>query len=142
MATLQISRPVLLDSDNTSLSELVILLRLVLALVLGAVIGFEREWRDRPAGLRTHMLTALASSVFAILTIEIHHTVAREAGNNNSDPIRIIEAVTAGAVGVACGLGFYVVASVATLLAAFVLAVMRRLEHQIGVKGPIDDGGE
>ena len=171
MATLQISRPVLLDSDNTSLSELVILLRLVLALVLGAVIGFEREWRDRPAGLRTHMLTALAAAVFAILTIEIHHRVALDAGDNNSDPIRIIEAVTAGvaflaagaifiskgdvkglttgagmwlagAVGVACGLGFYVVASVATLLAAFVLAVMRRLEHQIGVKGPIDDGGE
>lgn len=157
----------MLDSDNTSLSELVIILRLILALGLGAVIGFEREWRDRPAGLRTHMLTALAACVFAILTLEIHAGVIRENASTNADPIRIIEAVTAGvaflaagaiffskgdvhglttgagmwlagAVGVACGLGFYVVGVVATLLAAFVLAAMRRLEHRIGVKGPID----
>ena len=36
-------------------------------------IGFEREWRDRPAGLRTHILVCVAAATFAILTIEIVH---------------------------------------------------------------------
>ena len=60
----------MLDSVSAGLSELVIALRLVLAAGLGGVIGFERERRDRPAAVRTHMLTALA--IFTILTFEIH----------------------------------------------------------------------
>ena len=52
---------------------LVIVARLLLAAIFGAAIGFEREWRDRPAGLRTHVLVCVAAATFAVLTIEIVH---------------------------------------------------------------------
>ncbi len=51
----------------------VIAARLLLATLFGAAIGFEREWRNRPAGLRTHILVCVAAATFAILTIEIVH---------------------------------------------------------------------
>ena len=50
----------------------VIVARLLLAALLGAAIGFEREWRNRPAGLRTHILVCVAAATFAVLTVEIH----------------------------------------------------------------------
>jgi len=158
------------DSLSTTMPEAVIALRLALATVLGGAIGFERERRDRPAGLRTHMLTALAAAVFTILTFEIHAHLAQGPGGTNADPIRIIEAVTAGvaflaagaifrskgdvhglttgagmwlagAIGVACGAGYYILAVMATLLAAFILAALRRLEHQLGIKDADGDDG-
>lgn len=46
-------------------------MRLVLAAFVGSVLGFEREWRSRPAGLRTHILVALACAIMAMITIEI-----------------------------------------------------------------------
>jgi putative Mg2+ transporter-C (MgtC) family protein len=77
--------------------------RLVLAAVLAALLGWDREERDRPAGIRTYMLVALAAAVFTILTFEIHRGVAASASGANSDPIRIIEAVTAGVAFLAAG---------------------------------------
>ena len=44
------------------------LFRLALAAALGGVIGFERELRDREAGLRTHMLVCLGSALFTIVS--------------------------------------------------------------------------
>ncbi len=43
---------------------------IVLAAVLGGVIGMEREWHGHPAGLRTNILVALGSCLFTILSIE------------------------------------------------------------------------
>jgi putative Mg2+ transporter-C (MgtC) family protein len=151
------------DPDNTTLSEGVIAARLLLAVGLGAVIGFEREQMARPAGLRTHMLTALAAALFTIITMEIHAGVQRESAGQNTDPIRIIEAVTAGvaflaagaifrsqgdvkglttgagmwlagAIGVACGVGYGILAVMATVLAAIILVAVRWLETYAGRK--------
>jgi len=47
--------------------------RLVLALILGCVIGFEREWRQRTAGMRTNTLVALGSALFVL---EGYHVLA------------------------------------------------------------------
>ena len=47
-------------------SELEIVGRLVLAVVLGGVIGMERELNDHPAGLRTHISVALGAALFTI----------------------------------------------------------------------------
>ena len=44
----------------------VVVARLLLAALFGAAIGFEREWRNRPAGLRTHILVCVAAATFAI----------------------------------------------------------------------------
>jgi putative Mg2+ transporter-C (MgtC) family protein len=72
----------------------VIAARLALATVLGAAVGLEREWRQRPAGLRTHILVCLAAALVAILTIEIAHLSYFESDRVRIDPLRSIEAVT------------------------------------------------
>lgn len=93
----------LLESGRASLPAWEIGFRLALAALLGAVIGFDREVRDRPAGLRTHMLIALAAATFTLLTLELFEEVKQEAGRVTADPIRIIEAVTAGVAFLAAG---------------------------------------
>jgi hypothetical protein len=45
-----------------------LMLRVVLAFVLGGLIGYEREMIERPAGLRTHMLVAAGSAIFTTLS--------------------------------------------------------------------------
>jgi putative Mg2+ transporter-C (MgtC) family protein len=134
-------------------------LRLFVATILGAVIGFDRELRNRPAGLRTHMIMSLAAGLFTILTLELHAQVSRQSASG-SDPIRIIEAITvgvsflaagtiiqsgrnvqglttgagmwlAGAVGLACGLERYGLAILGAALALFILAVLIPLESWI-----------
>ena len=49
--------------------ELIQCFRVLLALILGAVIGFERELYGRPAGLRTHMLVCAASSLAVLVSV-------------------------------------------------------------------------
>ncbi len=46
--------------------------RIAMALVLGAVIGFERQWHRRPAGLRTNALVAVGSAGFVIISALMH----------------------------------------------------------------------
>lgn len=132
--------------------------RLLAATVMGGVIGLDREAKDRPAGLRTHMLTSLAAALFTVLTLELHADVNARDPNASTDPLRIIEAVTAGvaflaagaiihgrgrvqglttgagmwlagAVGVACGSAHYLLAVVALVLATIVLAMLKPLER-------------
>jgi putative Mg2+ transporter-C (MgtC) family protein len=138
----------------------VIAARLALATVLGALIGFEREWSNHPAGLRTHILVALAAAAFTIIGIEIVHSSQFEAEGSRLDPLRLIEAVTAGvaflaagtiifargrikglttgaglwlagAIGLAAGLGFWQIAGLATVLAVAVLALLHPLEKAL-----------
>lgn len=138
----------------------VIAARLALATVLGAVIGFEREWRNQPAGLRTHILVALAAACFTIIGIEIVHTTQFNDEGARQDPLRLIEAVTAGvaflaagtiivargrikglttgaglwlagAIGLAAGLGFWQIAAFATVLAVIVLGFLYPLEKVV-----------
>lgn len=148
---------------STWLSFYVVAARLALAALLGGVIGFEREWRERPAGLRTHILVCLAAAIVAVLSIEITHSSYFDGDNVRIDPIRLIEAVTAGvaflaaglivfakgevhglttgagmwlagAIGLACGLGFWGIAVYATVLALIVLVLLRLLERKLNMK--------
>ena len=141
----------------------VIAARLTLATLLSAIIGFEREWRNHPAGLRTHILVGLAAAAFAILGIEIVHSSQFEGDASRLDPLRLIEAVTAGvaflaagtiifargeikglttgaglwlagAIGLAAGLGFWQIAGFGTLLAVVVLGLMHPIEKAIVVE--------
>ena len=145
----------------------VILSRLIGASFLGALIGWERESKSRPAGLRTHTLTALAAAVFTVITTEIVHSPLLSGEKVTVDPIRVIEAVTAGvaflaagtiihargrvqglttgatmwlagAVGVACGMGYFIVAALAT---GICLLVAIGLYHFSG-DGSVDSGRE
>jgi len=126
-------------------------LRIVLALLLGAVVGFEREWAARPAGLRTHMMVAAGAAIF---------TVAVIYGFPGSDTSRIAAQVVTGigflgagtilrtesgvrglttaagiwfvaAVGVLAGAGLYVLSVLATVVVVAVMALLRRPEKAI-----------
>lgn len=72
-----------------------ILIRLSLAVFLGGLIGFEREQQNHPAGLRTHILVCLGSSMIMLLSI---YGFAEFAGEPNVriDPARLATAVITG----------------------------------------------
>lgn len=78
--------------------QLQILAYVVLAMLLGAVIGIDREIADKPAGLRTHMLVCGASTLLVSLGDIMVRYFDQNLPNNmlQSDPIRIIEAVITG----------------------------------------------
>lgn len=151
----------LLSDLRTQIPEGQIFLRLALATLLGAVIGIDRELRHHAAGLRTHMLISAAAALFTILTLELYHEVRADVDDRvTADPIRIIEAVTAGvaflaagaiiqgrgtvrglttgagvwlagAIGVACGLGRFTIALMAMILALVVLSLFHFVEKRL-----------
>ena len=73
-------------SDAADLGRVV--WRLGAAGVLGGLIGIEREWARKPAGLRTHMTVSLAAAAFVLTVIEI--------GGADEDVSRVIQGITAG----------------------------------------------
>jgi putative Mg2+ transporter-C (MgtC) family protein len=124
--------------------------RLTAGLVLGAVIGFERELHRQPAGFRTHSLVALGAALFTIVS-------AYGFSGPLVDPTRIAAQIVSGigfigagtilqhrgnirglttaaslwsvaAIGTAAGAGMIVMAVVGTILILVVLAVLDRIE--------------
>lgn len=145
--------------------------RLAAAAAMGGVIGLDRETKDRPAGLRTHMMTAMAAAIFTILTLELHRNFVEQGAHGTADPVRIIEAVTAGvaflaagaiihargqvqglttgagmwlagALGVACGMENYLLGFIALVLATLVLVAIRPLEVKFIAIGKKDGSPE
>jgi putative Mg2+ transporter-C (MgtC) family protein len=78
--------------------QLVIFANVALAILLGGLIGIEREIADKPAGFRTHMLVAGAAALLVGLANPLLDMVqARESTEFlRPDPIRIVEAIVAG----------------------------------------------
>ena len=134
--------------EGWALNEM--LLRLGAAAVLGCLLGLDREVRGKSAGMRTHMLIALGAATTAVVTLEIYDALHADFPENRADPLRVIEGVMTGvgflgagaiiraggsvhgmtsaaniwicgAIGLACGVGFYLVAMVAFGFAALVL---------------------
>ena len=134
-------------------NEISILARIFLAMILGGLIGLEREKSKRPAGFRTHILVCVG----ACMTALIGFFVWNETGGNN-DPMRISAQVISGigflgvgtilvkehdhitglttaaglwataTIGIACGCGFYIGALFGTLVVAVTEAVLLKLE--------------
>jgi putative Mg2+ transporter-C (MgtC) family protein len=133
--------------------------RLVAALALGAVIGAERESKRKPAGLRTHMLVSMAACLFILVSQQLATLPFGAEDAMRVDPLRLIEAVTAGvaflaagtiftsrgevhnittgasmwlagAIGLACGSGQMPLAAMATGIVLVVLYVLRLLERE------------
>lgn len=155
----------------TFLAFPVIAARLLFAALLGALIGFEREWRARPAGLRTHILICVAAATFGILTVEIAHSSAFTGREMVSDPLRAVEAVTAGvaflaagsilftrgevqglttgagmwlagAVGLSCGFGLWQIAGLGTFLILIVMGLLHSFEVKLGIAADKREHGE
>ncbi len=154
--------------STTNIGE--ILIRLGAAIVFGAVIGLDREWRNKPAGVRTHMMVALASATFTVITLELFEVVKGAGeGKASTDPLRLVEAITAGvaflgagaiiqsrgtvegittgsgiwlagAVGYASGAGYYVLGAIATVLALIILTVLGWVVGKVKTNGNGQNG--
>jgi putative Mg2+ transporter-C (MgtC) family protein len=139
--------------DARQLARIVI--RLLVAMLLGGIVGIQREHTGKPAGLRTHMLVALGAALFVL--------AAAETGMTSADLSRVIQGLATGigfigggailklseerdirgltsaagiwmtaAIGVAAGLGRIGMALLSALLTWFILTVIGKVEHRIG----------
>lgn len=115
------------------------IVRLILALVLGSAVGFERERAHKPAGLRTHTLVCLGSCLFTLISLEFSLDPARiaagvvagigfiGAGTVIAEREKIVGITTAAslwvtaAIGLAIGAGNYILAITTTVLTVFIL---------------------
>jgi len=144
-------------------TQIELTVRLVVALLLGAVIGWERELQRMPAGFRTHALVALGAAIFTVVS-------AFAFTGPLSDPTRIAAQIVSGvgflgggailhyggtvrglataaslwavaAVGMAAGAGLFVVATVSAVLVIVALEVFQRLERMAKRRLNIPAGG-
>ncbi|MGI4846652.1 MAG: MgtC/SapB family protein [Janthinobacterium lividum] len=132
-------------------------IRLVVAVALGGLLGYERETRGTSAGLRTHMLVALGSALFVLVPLQI--------GTGIADMSRVLQGVIAGvgflgagaiiklndereirglttaasiwltaAIGIAAGMGREATAVLSTALALVILALLRKVKIADGAE--------
>ena len=131
-------------------------LTLLVSLVLGTAVGWERQAGGKAAGLRTHALVCVGSTLFVLLTVH----AARDYGGGSVDPTRIIHGVVTGvgflgagsilrqegfvhglttaasiwmvaAIGVAVGVHAWTLAITGAVLALIVLEVYRWIERKM-----------
>jgi putative Mg2+ transporter-C (MgtC) family protein len=131
-----------------------IVIKLLMAMVCGGAIGFERELSRKAAGLRTNVLICMGAALFMIVSRHI------SGGAPYTDPARLVAQVVAGigflgagvilqsrgsitglttaatifvvgAVGISIGEGMFSIAIIATVLIIVVLVLLRRVEAQI-----------
>ncbi len=134
------------------------LMRLVVALLIGGAVGLEREFKGKPAGMRTNMLICVGSCLIMIISIEIARTAVQ-----TSDPGRIAAQVVTGigflgagtiirsqfhivglttaatiwalsAIGLAVGAGYTLLAVVAAILITITLVVIGMIEDRLDTK--------
>jgi putative Mg2+ transporter-C (MgtC) family protein len=129
-----------------------LILRLFLGGMMGGLIGLEREFRAKEAGLRTHFIVALGSALFMIISqyafsgrfdaARVAAQVVSGIGFIGAGVIifqkNVVRGVTtaaglwvAAAIGLACGAGMYVVAGAATLMTVLCLEAMHLLHRRI-----------
>jgi putative Mg2+ transporter-C (MgtC) family protein len=136
------------------------LVRLVVAMVVGACIGGERFYHGRPAGFRTHALVCIASSLLMLVTVYDSHWVKTSAEMVRLDPTRMAQGIMTGigflgagvilkdglsvrglttaasiwitaALGILSGIGFYFPLLIAAALTIMILSVLRSIEVRI-----------
>jgi putative Mg2+ transporter-C (MgtC) family protein len=131
-----------------------ITLRMLLAAILGGILGLEREQQRKAAGLRTHMLVALGAALFVL--------IPQQSGVSDADLTRVLQGLVAGvgflgagciikgqaeeevkglttaaniwltaAIGMAAGIGREATAVISTLIALLILSSVRRIERYI-----------
>jgi putative Mg2+ transporter-C (MgtC) family protein len=83
-------------ADQNVQTELVLLVRLAVAGLLAGILGWEREFAHKPAGLRTHMLVGVAAALFTVLGELAINDQSVEGAGLRADPLRVIQAVAVG----------------------------------------------
>jgi putative Mg2+ transporter-C (MgtC) family protein len=139
------------------------IVRVLLAFILGGVVGFERQRVQRPAGLRTHMLVAAGCACFTVASV-----YGFEGLGTTSDPARLAAQIITGvgflgagtifrtgstvkglttassiwitaSIGVVAGLGMFWLALSTTLLTWFALTVLKEAEVRRWIRGTVDE---
>lgn len=147
--------------DPWDLDPLHVALRLVLAFVLGGMVGWEREKKSHAAGLRTHILVCVGSTLIMLLSAYGFSDFADEV-NVRMDPARLAAQVISGigflgagvimrngisitglttaaslwvvaAIGLAVGAGYYFAAGICTALVIFSLLILNKAERKFFV---------
>lgn len=143
------------SGDMADLKEAVT--RLGAAALLAGILGLEREIRNKPLGLRTNILVAVGACSFGLITMELVDLFRRDDGLGTIDPSRVVQGIVegigflgtgaiiqsrgdvygattgatiwvVGAIGIACGFGFYLQAAAAAVVALLVLTVLGAVE--------------
>ncbi len=142
----------------------VVILRTCVALLIGTVIGMERERKNRPAGMRTHVLVCLGACMIAMIETEMQaRIISSGATNVTLNMGRVIAQVVSGigflgagtifmaqkrvaglttaaslwnaaCLGLAVGLGYYWIAGIGCALVMIVLSALARIVHVNAVK--------
>jgi len=147
------------------------IIRIVVATVLGAIIGLDREYRTKAAGFRTHVLVALGSALFMIISVHGFDDLPKDQMTLRMDPARIAAQVVTGigfigagtiifqknvvkglttaaglwvtaAIGLACGVGMYVLASVSALLVLICFEGFNFFLHRVRRRNEADEESE
>jgi len=118
-------------------------LKLILSCVLGGLIGLERGWRGKPAGMRTLILICFGSTLITIVSYEMVKSGQEILG----DPARLAANIITGiglttaatlwvtaALGISIGAGFYLLSAGSTLFILLVLTVFKRIEDEMEAK--------
>lgn len=143
----------------TTISEVEMLIRLLMAALFGAIIGLERERKDWAAGLRTHMMVCVGAALVMLVSTYGFNDVLEQG--RLSDPSRIAAQVVSGigfigagtimfqkqgivrgittaaglwtvaAIGLAAGSGMYFAAAATTALAIVILLIMQPIERRL-----------
>lgn len=129
--------------------ETEIMIKLIVAAVLGSLVGFERAVHNKPAGMRTHSLVCIGATLFTIISVNVI----------GGEPSRIAAGIVTGigflgagiifraksrmrgittatelwvmaAIGLAVGMGFYFAALITTLIVIFILIPMKYFEKE------------
>ena len=143
-----------------SSTDIELFARLGIAIVLGGLIGFERELHGKVAGFRTHSLVALGSALIMLVSVHIFEVYGSKV---NVDPGRIAAQVvtgigfigagtiirsgtgikglttaaglwTASGIGLACGVGYFRAAFIATIITLFVLVAFSWVGRRLGAR--------
>jgi putative Mg2+ transporter-C (MgtC) family protein len=140
------------------MSDLELIQRLCLSAALGAALGFEREWRQKYAGLRTNILIAIGSTLFTVMSIDLSAAAGGDATRIAAQIVTGIGFLGAGAImrtgsgirglttaamiwvnaaiGVAVGGGEYHVAIIATGVTLLVLVALNPVEKWMDRQTP------
>jgi putative Mg2+ transporter-C (MgtC) family protein len=133
--------------------------RLIIALVLSSIIGLEREFMGKPAGMRTHALVGLGAAIMTVCGVLIAAAYNDADGTVSVDPTRLASVVIQGigfigagviiqargavkgltsaatlwfaaALGISTGFGYWSVAVISTVMALLLLIVFRKFEEE------------
>ncbi|MDM0469020.1 MgtC/SapB family protein [Clostridium perfringens] len=150
--------------DKMNITQVII--RILLSIIIGGLIGYNREYKNRPAGFRTHVLVCLGATIAALIQVQVGYFVLGEIAKNQAlssilhvDVGRVICQVISGVgflgagaiiqtkgtvkglttaasmwavagVGIAIGMGFYVISVLSGVSILIVLISLKKFEDK------------